>query len=58
MTNRAYAKNNGDGLLCSILWYWHSVVLALLHQIRTNRKENGAVVAKYKRVFFLFGKTH
>jgi hypothetical protein len=20
MTNRAYAKNNGDGLLCSILW--------------------------------------
>jgi hypothetical protein len=23
MTNRAYAKNKGDGLLCSILWlYW------------------------------------
>ena len=21
MTNRAYAKNNGDGLLCSILWH-------------------------------------
>jgi hypothetical protein len=21
MTNRAYAKSNGDGLLCSILWY-------------------------------------
>ena len=20
MTNRAYAKSNGDGLLCSILW--------------------------------------
>jgi hypothetical protein len=20
MTNNAYAKNNGDGLLCSILW--------------------------------------
>jgi hypothetical protein len=22
MTNSAYAKNKGDGLLCSILWYW------------------------------------
>jgi hypothetical protein len=22
MTTNAYAKNNGDGLLCSILWYW------------------------------------
>ena len=21
MTNSAYAKNKGDGLLCSILWY-------------------------------------
>jgi hypothetical protein len=21
VTNRAYGKNNGDGLLCSILWY-------------------------------------
>ena len=21
MTNRAYVKNNGDGLLCSILWF-------------------------------------
>ena len=25
MTNRAYAKSNGDGLLCSILWLrWRS----------------------------------
>ena len=23
MTNNAYAKNNGDGLLCSILWCYH-----------------------------------
>jgi hypothetical protein len=22
MMNRAYAKSNGDGLLCSILWHW------------------------------------
>jgi hypothetical protein len=21
VTNRAYAKSNGDGLLCSILWH-------------------------------------
>ena len=24
MTNNAYAKNNGDGLLCSILWLVHA----------------------------------
>jgi hypothetical protein len=25
MTNSAYAKNKGDGLLCSILWYKHGI---------------------------------
>jgi hypothetical protein len=29
MTNNAYAKNNGDGLLCSILWYGITAVSGL-----------------------------
>jgi hypothetical protein len=31
MTNRAYAKNNGVGLLCSILWYMYNIYTQNFH---------------------------
>ena len=30
MTNRAYAKSNGDGLLCSIMWCSADVVVIMM----------------------------
>jgi hypothetical protein len=33
MTNNAYAKNNGDGLLCSILWLGHASSLLSLSRL-------------------------
>jgi hypothetical protein len=33
MMNNAYAKNNGDGLLCSILWCWYISTLISTRKI-------------------------
>jgi hypothetical protein len=40
MTNSAYAKNNGDGLLYSILWYHVDITCNVKYRIQHGHNIN------------------
>ena len=48
MTNRAYAKNNGDGLLCRILWYSVEILhYTIIHLVQDTNQDLKPVSPKY-----------